>query len=490
MTDLAVSDALFFERTGMDPARIEALVDQSLAGMDDGELYLEYSQSESLALDDGRIKSASFDTTQGFGLRAVAGEAAGYAHASELSEEAIRRAAATVRAVASGYSGVLGAPPPGTNRSLYTEQNPLGLVDLGAKTRLLAEIDAYARSRDGRVKQVMASLSGVWQAVQIIRPEGRRVADIRPLVRLNVAIVVGEGDRMETGSSGAGGRVAYQRYLDPQQWKAQVDEALRQALTNLGSVPAPAGEMTVVLGPGWAGGMLHEAVGHGLEGDFNRKKTSAFSGMVGQRVATKGVTVVDDGTLAQRRGSLSIDDEGTPTGRTVLIEDGILVGYMQDRQNARLMGMKPTGNGRRQGYAYLPMPRMTNTYMLAGECDPAEIIASVKNGVFAANFGGGQVDITSGKFVFQCTEAYRIENGKLGAPLKGAMLIGNGPDALTRVSMVGNDLALDTGIGTCGKNGQGVPVGVGQPTLRIDGLTVGGTAGGRDAVGLVSCSVS
>jgi TldD protein len=476
MTDLAVTDALFFERTGMDPARIEGLVNQSLSGMDDGELYLEYSQSESLALDDGRIKSASFDTTQGFGLRAVAAEAAGYAHASELSEAAIRRAAATVRAVASGHSGVLGAPPPGTNRVLYTEQNPLGLVDLGAKTRLLADIDAYARSRDPRVKQVMASLSGLWQAVQIIRPDGRRVADIRPLVRLNVAIVVGEDDRMETGSAGAGGRVTYDHYLDPQQWKAQVDEALRQALTNLGSVPAPAGEMTVVLGPGWPGVMLHEAVGHGLEGDFNRKKTSAFSGMIGQRVATKGVTVVDDGTLPDRRGSLTVDDEGTPTNCTVLIEDGILKEYMQDRMNARLLGATPTGNGRRESFAHAPMPRMTNTYMLAGEQDPQEIIASVKRGLYAVNFGGGQVDITSGKFVFSASEAYLIEDGKVGPAVKGATLIGNGPDALTKITMIGNDLRLDDGIGTCGKDGQGVPVGVGQPTLRMDGLTVGGTS--------------
>jgi TldD protein len=475
MTDLAVSDALFFERTGMDPTRIEALVDQSLAGMDDGELYLEYSQSESLALDDGRIKSASFDTTQGFGLRAVAGEAAGYAHASELSEGAIRRAADTVRAVASGHSGVFAAPPPGTNRSLYTEQNPLGLVDLGAKTRLLTEIDAYARSRDPRVKQVMASLSGVWQAVQIIRPDSRRVADIRPLVRLSVAIVVGDGDRMETGSAGAGGRVGYDLYLDPRQWKAQVDEALRQALVNLGSVPAPAGEMTVVLGAGWPGVMLHEAVGHGLEGDFNRKKTSAFSGMIGQRVATKGVTVVDDGTMPDRRGSLTVDDEGTPTNCTVLIEDGILKGYMQDRMNARLLGAAPTGNGRRQSFAHVPMPRMTNTYMLAGAQDPQEIIASVKRGVYAVNFGGGQVDITSGKFVFSASEAYLIEDGKVGPAVKGATLIGNGPDALTKVTMIGNDLRLDDGIGTCGKDGQSVPVGVGQPTLRMDGLTVGGT---------------
>jgi TldD protein len=363
-----------------------------------------------------------------------------------------------VRAVASGYSGVMAAPPSGTNRSLYTEENPLGLVDLGAKTRLLTEIDAYARSRDARVRQVMASLSGVWQAVQIIRADGRRVADIRPLVRLNVAIVVGEDDRMETGSAGSGGRVAYDRYLDPQHWKAQVDEALRQALVNLGAVAAPAGEMTVVLGPGWPGVMLHEAVGHGLEGDFNRKKTSAFSGMIGQRVATNGVTVVDDGTLPDRRGSLTVDDEGTPTNYTVLIEDGILKGYMQDRMNARLLGAAPT------------------TYMLAGAHDPQEIIGSVKRGLYAVNFGGGQVDITSGKFVFSASEAYLIEDGKVGPSVKGATLIGNGPDALTKVTMIGNDLRLDDGIGTCGKDGQGVPVGVGQPTLRMDGLTVGGTS--------------
>ena len=476
MTDLAVSDALFFERTGMDPARIETLVGESLAGMDDGELYLEYSQSESLSLDDGRIKSASFDTSQGFGLRAVADEAAGYAHASELSEAAIRRAAATVRAVASGYTGAMAEAPIGTNRSLYTDANPLGLIDLGAKTRLLAEIDAYARSRDERVRQVMASLSGVWQAVQIIRPDGHRVADIRPLVRLNVAIVVGDGDRMETGSSGAGGRVAYDRYLDPQHWKAQVDEALRQALVNLGGVAAPAGEMVVVLGPGWPGVMLHEAVGHGLEGDFNRKKTSAFSGMIGQRVAAKGVTVVDDGTMPDRRGSLTIDDEGTPTNYTVLIEDGVLKGYMQDRLNARLLGTSPTGNGRRQSFAHAPMPRMTNTYMLAGSQDPQEIIGSVKRGLYAVHFGGGQVDITSGKFVFSASEAYLIEDGKIGPAVKGATLIGNGPDALTKVTMIGNNLRLDDGIGTCGKDGQAVPVGVGQPTLRMDGLTVGGTS--------------
>ncbi len=476
MTSLAVTDELFFERTGMDAGRVETIVGEALAGMDDGELFLEYSQSESVALDDGRIKSASFDTTQGFGLRAVSDEAAGYAHASELSEAAIRRAATTVRAVASGQAGILAEPPQGTNRALYTDLNPLGMVDLAAKAKLLTEIDAYARSRDPRVRQVMASLSGVWQAVQILRADGRRVADIRPLVRLNVAVVVGDGDRMETGSHGAGGRVTYEHYLDPANWKAQVDEALRQALVNLGSVPAPAGEMTVVLGSGWPGVMLHEAVGHGLEGDFNRKKTSAFSGLIGQRVASPGVTVVDDGTLPDRRGSLTVDDEGTPSDYTVLIEDGILKGYMQDRLNARLLGAKPTGNGRRESFGHLPIPRMTNTYALAGRHDPEEIMRSVKRGLYAVNFGGGSVDITSGKFVFSASEAYLIEDGRIGPAVKGATLIGNGPDALTKITMIGNDLRLDDGVGTCGKDGQGVPVGVGQPTLRMDGLTVGGTA--------------
>jgi TldD protein len=476
MSDLAVTNELFFERTGMDAGRVERIVGEALAGMDDGELFLEYSQSEAVALDDGRIKSASFDTTQGFGLRAIAGEAAGYAHASELSEAALRRAAAAVRAVKSGHAGSFADPPPGTNRRLYSERNPLGAVDLSAKTKLLADIDAYARGRDARVRQVMASLSGVWQAVQILRPDGRRAVDIRPLVRLNVAVVVGEGERMETGSHGAGGRVGYEHYLDPANWQAQVEEALRQALVNLGSVPAPAGEMTVVLGPGWPGVMLHEAVGHGLEGDFNRKKTSAFSGMVGRRVAAKGVTVVDDGTLPDRRGSLTIDDEGTPSSCTVLIEDGILKGYMQDRLNARLLGAQPTGNGRRQSFAHAPIPRMTNTYMLAGQHDPQEILRSVKRGLYAVNFGGGSVDITSGKFVFSASEAYLIEDGKVGPAVKGATLIGNGPDAMRKVTMIGNDLKLDDGVGTCGKDGQGVPVGVGQPTLRMDGLTVGGTA--------------
>ena len=477
MTVLAQTDELFFTRAGLDRGRIERLVGEALSGADDGELYLEYSQSESLGFDDGRLKAASFDTAQGFGLRSVIGDAAGYAHAAELSEEAIRRAVTTVQAVKSGHGGTLAEGPIGTNRQLYTDANPLSAVPFETKVKLLQDIDAYARSKDPRVRQVSASVAGSWKAVQIIRPDGMRVADIRPLVRLNVQIVVGEGDRMESGSSGAGGRTGYDLYLDPRTWQAQVDEALRQAVVNLGSIPAPAGEMEVVLGPGWPGVMLHEAVGHGLEGDFNRKQTSAFSGRIGQQVASKGVTVVDDGTLEDRRGSLTVDDEGTPSQRTVLIEDGILVGYMQDRQNARLMGMKPTGNGRRQSFAHHPMPRMTNTLMLAGQHDPREIIASVKGrGLYAVNFGGGQVDITSGKFVFSASEAYLIEDGKIGPAVKGATLIGNGPKAMTQVSMIGNDLKLDDGVGTCGKDGQSVPVGVGQPTLRIDGLTVGGTA--------------
>jgi TldD protein len=476
MTDLAHTDDLFFARAGLDRPRVQTIVDDALDGADDGELFLEYRQSESLAFDDGRLRSASFDTTQGFGLRAVSGEATGYAHASELSEAAIARAAETVKAVRSGSGGTLAAAPTGTNRALYAEDNPLGEVGFEAKVKLLEEMDAYARGLDARVRQVTVSLLGEWQAVQIVRAGGQRQADIRPLVRLNVAVVAGEGDRMEAGSHGTGGRTGYGAYIEPDSWRAQIDEALRQALINLESVPAPAGEMPVVLGSGWPGILLHEAIGHGLEGDFNRKKTSAFSGLMGERIATKGVTVVDDGTIADRRGSITIDDEGTTSQRTVLIDDGVLTGYMQDRLNARLMGVPPTGNGRRQSFAHAPIPRMTNTYMPAGEHAPDEILASVDNGLYAVNFGGGQVDITSGKFVFTASEAYMIENGKIGAPVKGATLIGNGPDVLTRVKMVGNDMKLDPGVGTCGKDGQGVPVGVGQPTLLIDQLTVGGTA--------------
>ena len=475
MTDLAATDDLFFNRTGMDRDRVQGMLDDALTGMDDGELFLEYRQSESLVLDDGQIKTANFDTAQGFGLRAIAGESTGYSHASELSEAAIGRAGETVKAVRRGHTGSLAAAPNGTNRALYMEDNPLALVDFQEKVDLLRAIDAYARGKDARVRQVSASILGNWQAVQILRSGGHRVADIRPLVRMNVSVVLEQDGRMETGSYGVGGRVTYERYMDAASWKAVVDEAFRQAEVNLQSVPAPAGEVPVVLGPGWPGILLHEAIGHGLEGDFNRKKTSVFSGLMGERVAAKGVTVVDDGTIADRRGSLTIDDEGTPAENTVLIEDGILKGYMQDRTNARLMGMAPTGNGRRQSYAHQPLPRMTNTYMLGGDKDPGEILASVKKGVYAVSFGGGQVDITSGKFVFSCTEAYEIENGKVGRPLKGATLIGDGKDVLNHVGMVGNDMEMDPGIGTCGKDGQGVPVGVGQPTLLVNQLTVGGT---------------
>jgi TldD protein len=463
------------DRAGLDAAQVRRHLARGLEGADDGELFLEYRQSEMLVFDNGRLKQATYDTAQGFGLRAVKDEAVGYAHASDMSEQAIERAAEAVRAVKSGHSGSYAEAPGRSNIRLYSDDNPLAGPSFEAKVKLLEAIDANARQKDPRVRQVSVSLGATWQVVEILRADGEIYRDVRPLVRLSVSVVAGEGDRQESGGFGYGGREGYSRFIEPAAWQKAVDEAVRQAVVNLDAVPAPAGEMDVVLGPGWPGVMLHEAVGHGLEGDFNRKKTSAFAGLMGQRVAAKGVTVVDDGTMASRRGSLSIDDEGTPTNRTVLIEDGILVGYIQDRQNARLMNMRPTGNGRRESYGHVPMPRMTNTYMLAGSHDPAEIIASVKNGIYAVNFGGGQVDITSGKYVFQCTEAYRIENGKVGAPLKGAMLIGNGPTDLNRISMVGNDLALDTGIGTCGKNGQGVPVGVGQPTLRMDRITVGGT---------------
>ena len=475
MTDIAKTEDLFFNRAGLDRSRVEGIIGESLRNADDGELFLEYQQSENFVFDDGQLKNANFDTSQGFGLRAVAGEMSGYAHASELSEEALLRAGDTIKAVQVGYDGTMAQGPAQTNQSLYMEDNPLNQTPFETKVRLLSGMDAYARGLDERIRQFSASLSGSWQAVQIIRADGSRAADIRPLVRLNVSCIVGDGDRLEAGSYGTGGRETYESYINSDTWQMAVEEALRQAIVNLGSVSAPAGEMPVVLGPGWPAILLHEAIGHGLEGDFNRKKTSAFSELVGERVAAPGVTVVDDGTIENRRGSLTVDDEGTPTQRTVLIEDGVLTGYMQDRMNARLMGKHATGNGRRESYAHLPMPRMTNTIMEDGNYDPEEIIKSVKKGLYAVNFGGGQVDITSGKFVFTCTEAYQVENGKIGAAVKGATLIGNGPDALTKVSLIGNDMALDPGVGTCGKDGQSVPVGVGQPTILLDELTVGGT---------------
>jgi TldD protein len=472
-----MTQSFFFTRAGLDSYRTQSLVNDALKGAHDGELFLEYAQSETFVFDDNRLKTASYNVEQGFGLRAVVGEATGYAHASELSEEALKRAASAVAAVKTGRGGVLASGPARSNVKLYPDDNPLEALDFEAKTKLLADINDYARAKDNRVRQVSASISGSWTAIEIMRPGGEIVRDIRPLVRINVSVTAGVGDRQESGTFGAGGREGYTRFIAPEAWRGYVDEALRQALVNLDAEPAPAGEMEVVLGPGWTGVLLHEAVGHGLEGDFNRKKTSAFAGRLGERVAAKGVTVVDDGTLGGRRGSLTVDDEGTPTSRTVLIEDGILKGYMQDRLNARLMGVPVTGNGRRESYAHQPMPRMTNTFMLAGDKDPEEIIRSVKDGIYAVNFSGGQVDITSGKFVFNCTEAYRVKDGKVGAPVKNAALIGDGPTVLTRVSMIGSDFALDPGIGVCGKAGQGVPVGVGQPTIKVDRLTVGGAGG-------------
>ena len=473
---LQQTDELFFTHTNLDLERTSKIMRDALAGGDDGELFLEMRHAEMLAFDDGRLKTASYDQSSGFGLRAVAGEAHGYAHAGELSEAALQRAADSVSAVTKGYSGNAAlAPSAGANNPLYSDQNPLNATSFDTKIKLLQEIDAYARDSDSRVKQVSASLSGSWQAVQIMRADGIRVADIRPLVRINIWVAVEQNGRMESGGAGAGGRVMLDQWLSPESWQSQVDEALRIAILNLQSVPTPAGEMEVVLGAGWPGVMLHEAVGHGLEGDFNRKGTSVFSGRIGQQVAAKGVTVIDDGTIADRRGSITVDDEGTPSRRNILIEDGILKGYMQDRQNARLMGVDATGNGRRESYAHAPMPRMTNTYMENGDADPQEIVASMKKGIYAVNFGGGQVDITSGKFVFSAAEAYLVENGKIGAPVKGATLIGNGPDAMSKITMIGNDTKLDSGIGTCGKAGQSVPVGVGQPTVKMGGVTVGGT---------------
>lgn len=476
MTGLTTTDGIFYGKTGLDQRRVEGIVDNAMVGADDGELFLEYRQSESLTFDDGQLKNASYDTLQGFGLRTVADEATGYAHASSLDEDAIKRASETVRAVSGGHSGTSSEAPQGTNHNLYVEDNPLTAMDFDAKVKLLQEIDAYTRDADDRVRQVSVNLSGEWQAVQIVRAGGYRAGDVRPLVRLNVSVVLEENGEMESGGYGTGGRASYDAYVDTTCWQHAVSEALRQASVNLKAVPAPAGEVPVVLGSGWPGILLHEAIGHGLEGDFNRKETSAFAGLMGKRIASPGVTVIDDGTIADRRGSLSIDDEGTPTQSTTLIEDGILTGYLHDRLNARLMGTRSTGNGRRESYAHSPIPRMTNTIMLAGKDDPDDIIASVDKGIYAVSFGGGQVDITSGKFVFSCTEAYELEGGKIGRPLKGATLIGNGPDVLTKVSRIGNDMTLDPGIGTCGKDGQGVPVGVGQPTMLIDNLTVGGTA--------------
>lgn len=458
----------------LDPAEAQRLVQRLLSSCDDGELYLQFTASEAFGFDDGRLKTADYSRDSGFGLRGVSGETTGFAHANEISAPAIARAGETLQLL-DATSSPLAAAPERTNRHLYTDACPLDLVPFAEKVALLEKIDQVARAKDPRVAQVSASLLANWSVVEIIRPDGYVARDIRPLVRLNVQIVAEQNGRRETGSFGMGGRYLYDRLFDEGAWMRAIDEAVRQSLVNLDSIAAPAGEQTVLLGPGWPGVLLHEAVGHGLEGDFNRKGTSAFSGRIGERVAAPGVTVIDDGSMAERRGSLSIDDEGTPTRETVLIEDGILKGYMQDRLNARLMGVEATGNGRRESYQHAPMPRMTNTFMEGGADDPDELLSRVENGIYATSFGGGQVDITSGKFVFACTEAYRVEKGKIVAPIKGATLIGDGPSVLTRVRGIGNDMALDEGVGVCGKGGQSVPAGVGQPTLLIDGITVGGT---------------
>ncbi len=472
---MTFADPRGFLYRSLEPDAARRLAHKHLSGHDDGELYLQYAASEAFGFDDGRLKTADYHSSSGFGLRGVSGETTAFAHANEISEAAIERAAATLKLL-DPRRAVPSPPPPRTNQSMYGAEDPLSLVPFARKVALCEAIDAAARARDPRVAQVSVSLAANWSVIDVVRGDGFVGSDVRPLVRLGVQIVAEQNGRRETGYHGLGGRYLYDRLFDEAQWERAIDIALAQALANLESVAAPAGEMPVVLGPGWPGVLLHEAVGHGLEGDFNRKGTSAFSGRIGDRVAAAGVTVVDDGAMSQRRGSLTIDDEGTPTRRTCLIEDGILKGYLQDRLNARLMGMEPTGNGRRESFAHAPMPRMTNTFMLAGNDEPAELVERVKDGIYAKSFGGGQVDITSGKFVFSCTEAYRIRGGRIAEPVKGATLIGDGPTVLTRVKGIGNDLALDEGVGVCGKAGQSVPAGVGQPTLLVDGLTVGGTA--------------
>ena len=469
-------ESLFFKDSALDNKKVDKIVSDSLANADDGELYLQFEESENFVFDDQRLKSASFDVSKGFGLRAVAEDTTGYAHSSDINEDALKKASETVGFVTKKNNNSFNHNFSKTNKKLYEDINPIDSTQFDLKVNTLKQIDEYARKQNPNVKQVSASLNGSWEVVRIYRPGGVMVEDIRPLVRLYVSIVLEKNGRLENGSRGSGGRVDYEKFLNADHWQNQVNEAIQQAEVNLESVATPAGEMDVVLGSGYPGVLLHEAIGHGLEGDFNRKKTSAFFDLMGKQIADESVTVVDDGTIDSRRGSLSIDDEGTPTNCTTLIENGILTGYMQDRLNSRLMGVEPTGNGRRESYAHSPMPRMTNTYMMSGKSEPEEIIKTVKNGLYAVDFGGGQVDITSGKFVFTCTEAYKIIDGKVDQPVKGATLIGNGPDVLKRVKMVGNDSKMDTGIGTCGKQGQSVPVGVGQPTMLINNLTVGGTA--------------
>ncbi|MFZ9253984.1 MAG: metalloprotease TldD [Hylemonella sp.] len=476
---LAIARDLLLTPFGLDESHlIQALAEIRAHRVDDADLYFQYTRSEGWSLEEGIVKTGSFSIDQGVGVRAVSGEKTAFAYSDDISLASLLDAAHTVRTISdAGQSRRVKAVAHrvAPARSLYPGLDPIATLDSTAKVKLLEQVEQLARARDPRVVQVMAGLAGEYDVVLVARADGTLAADVRPLVRLSVSVIAEQAGRRETGSSGGGGRFGL-AYFDAAMIRHYVDQAVDAALTNLQARPAPAGEMTVVLGPGWPGVLLHEAIGHGLEGDFNRKGSSAFSGRIGQRVAAKGVTVLDDGTLADRRGSLNIDDEGQASQSNVLIEDGILMGYMQDAMNARLMKVRPTGNGRRESYAHVPMPRMTNTYMLAGDKKPEEIVASISKGLYATNFGGGQVDITSGKFVFSASEAYWVENGKIQYPVKGATLVGNGPDALTRVTMIGNDMSLDSGVGTCGKEGQSVPVGVGQPTLRIDGLTVGGTA--------------
>ncbi|WP_119293388.1 metalloprotease TldD [Azohydromonas sediminis] len=476
---LAHAQAVLLEPYGLTDAtlaRALALIGEHR--VDDADLYFQLTRHEGWSLEEGIVKSGSFSIEQGVGVRAVAGEKTAFAYSDDLSEAALLDAARTVRTIAAAGQSRrvrVAAAKVARSRTLYAPTDPIATLDSASKVALLEKVEKLARAKDPRIVQVMAGVAAEHDVVLVARADGTRAADVRPLVRLSVTVIAEQNGRREIGTGGGGGRFGLGHFQDAQ-IEAYVDQAVNAALTNLESRPAPAGEMVVVLGPGWPGVLLHEAVGHGLEGDFNRKGSSAFSGRIGQRVAARGVTVLDDGTIPDRRGSLNVDDEGHATQRTVLIEDGILRGYIQDAMNARLMGVKPTGNGRRESYAHVPMPRMTNTYMLAGDKSPDEIVASVKKGLYATNFGGGQVDITSGKFVFSASEAFWVENGRIQYPVKGATIIGNGPDALTRVTMIGNDLQLDAGVGTCGKEGQSVPVGVGQPTLRIDGLTVGGTA--------------
>jgi TldD protein len=476
---LATARSLLLEPFGLDESHLtKALSAIQAHKVDDADLYFQYTRSEGWSLEEGIVKTGSFSIDQGVGVRAVAGEKTAFAYSDDISWASLLDAAVTVRSIASASQNHRTRVPArkvAPSRLLYPSLDPMGSMDSAAKVKLLEKVEQLARAKDPRVVQVMAGLASEYDVVMVARADGTLAADVRPLVRLSVSVIAEQGQRRESGSGGGGGRFGL-AYFDDAMIEQYVQDAVHAAVTNLDARPAPAGEMTVVLGPGWPGVLLHEAIGHGLEGDFNRKGSSAFSGRIGQRVAAKGVTVLDDGTLADRRGSLNVDDEGHASQRNVLIEDGILKSYIQDAMNARLMGVKPTGNGRRESYAHVPMPRMTNTYMLGGDKDPQEIVASIRKGLYATNFGGGQVDITSGKFVFSASEAYWVENGKILYPVKGATLVGSGPESLKKITMIGNDMRLDSGVGTCGKEGQSVPVGVGQPTLRIDGLTVGGTA--------------